>query len=219
MSRPVTLGRDSGFHDILSLLIVTGVLEKAMKRKAKYIIQEQAQLVCPVCKEVVRPALTQLKRIADWLDTKWFFRGGEHFMQEVTSGKFRGWACIRCEHAKRAVFPDYSKQNYGLGGPILFYITKEMNCESCKKDFIFTAEDQRFWYEDLYFNYSSYPKNCLSCRKDTRKKKALHQQLAELLHDDPKTAERMRAIASVYEQLGIEEKAKLYRARAKNLER
>lgn len=179
--------------------------------------KEQAQLICPVCKKEVRPTLTRLQQMEGRMNARWL--NGSSLVEKAIKKEFNEWACIHCEHAKRAVFPDYSKQNYGLGGPILFYMTKEMNCDTCKKDFIFTAEDQRFWYEDLFFNDGSYPKNCLSCRKETRKIKALHKQLAELLHGDPKTAEQMAVIAKIYEQLGIEEKAKLYLARAKNLER
>jgi hypothetical protein len=188
-----------------------------MKRKPKYITKEQAQLICPCCQEVVRPALTRLQQMESRMDTRWL--DGSSLVDKAIKKEFNEWACMNCERAGRAIFPHYNKQNYGLGGPILFYITKEMNCETCKKDFTFTAEDQRFWYEDLYFNYSSYPKNCLSCRKETRQKKLLHKKLAELLHDDLKTADHMLAIAKVYEQLEIGEKAALYLTRAKNLDR
>ncbi len=188
-----------------------------MKRKAKYITKEESQLICPCCKEVVRPGLTRLQQMESRMNAHWL--NGSSLVDKAIRKEFNDWACIYCEQSKRAIFQDYSKQNYGLGGPILYYITKEMHCESCKKEFTFTAEDQRFWYEDLYFNYGSYPKHCLSCRKETRRKKALHKQLAELLHDDPKTADQMLAIANVYEQLEIEEKAAIYSARAKNLER
>ena len=188
-----------------------------MKRIPKYMTKEQNQLICPCCGEVVRPAMTRLQQMESRMNAHWL--NGESLVEKAIRKEFNTWACMNCERNKRAVFPDYSKQNYGLGGPILFYITKEMSCDTCKTNFTFTAEDQRFWYEDLYFNYDSYPKNCLSCRKETRRKKALHQQLANLLHDDPKTAEQMTAIAKVYQELGIEEKAALYSARAKNLER
>lgn len=186
-----------------------------MKRKAKYISKEEAQLLCPCCKEVVRPGRTRLQQMESGMNAGWL--NGSSLVDKAIRKEFNDWACLNCEHAKRAIFPDYSKQNYGYGGPILFYITKEMHCETCKKEFTFTAEDQKFWYEDLYFNYSSYPKNCLSCRKETRQKKMLHKQLAKLLHEKPETAGQMLAIASIYGQLGIEEKAQLYSARAKNL--
>lgn len=188
-----------------------------MKRKPKYITKQKEELVCPVCAEIVRPRLTRLEQMESRMNPYWL--DGFSLVDKAIRKEFNEWACMSCERNGRAIFPNYTKQNYGLGGPILFYITKEMHCQTCKKEFTFTAEDQRFWYEDLYFNYDSYPKNCLSCRKDTRQKKLLHKQLAELLHNDPKTADQMAAIAQVYEQLGIEEKAALYSARAKNLNR
>lgn len=188
-----------------------------MKKIAKYKTEEKNKLLCPVCKEYVPLEHTRLKQIQEWLDTKWFYRGGEYMMQEIMAGRFKAWACMNCERKKRALFPDYSKQNYGYGGPILFYISKEMSCDTCEKEFIFEATDQRFWYEDLGFNEASYPKNCFDCRKETRHQKLLHKQLAELLHADPKTAEQLEAVAEVYKKLGITEKAVLFLARAKNL--
>lgn len=186
-----------------------------MKRKAKYISKEQAQLVCPGCAEVVRPGRTRLQQMEGRMNAHWL--NGSSLVDKAIRKEFNDWACMDCEHAKRAIFPDYSKQNYGLGGPILFYITKVMNCDTCKNEFAFTAEDQKFWYEDLAFNYSSYPKNCLSCRKETRLQKMLHKQLAELLHAGPKTAEQFEEIAKVYTGLGLYEKAENYLARARNL--
>ncbi|MES2133106.1 MAG: zinc-ribbon domain containing protein [Bacteroidota bacterium] len=187
-----------------------------MKKIAKYITEEQRKLICPVCKTQVLLKQTRLKQVQDWLDTKWFYRGGEHMMQEIFAGRFKDWACMSCERNKRAVFPDYSKQNYGYSGPILFYISKNMTCQTCKKEFIFEATDQKFWYEDLGFNEASYPKNCFGCRRETRLQKLLHKQLAERLHAEPKTPEQLEEVAEIYIKLGITEKAELFLARAKN---
>lgn len=188
-----------------------------MKKIAKYKTEEKNKLVCPVCKEHVALEQTRLKQMQEWLDTKHFYKAGEHMLQEIMVGRFKDWACMNCEKKKRVLFPDYSKQNYGLGGPILFYISKEMSCATCKKEFVFEAEDQKFWYEDLGFNYSSYPKNCLSCRKETRLQKQRHKQLGELLSKDLKTPGHFEEIAEVYKQLGIVEKAELFLAKARNL--
>ena len=187
-----------------------------MKKIAKYKTEEKNKLLCPVCKEHVLLEHTRLKQMQEWLNTKWFYGGGEYMMQEIMTGRFKAWACMNCERKKRVLFPDYSKQNYGMGGPILFYISKEMSCNTCKKDFVFEAEDQKFWYEDLGFNEASYPKNCLTCRKETRHQKLLRKQLAELLHSELNTKEHFEKIAEVYKQLGITDKSTLFLARAKN---
>jgi hypothetical protein len=188
-----------------------------MKHKAKYIIEEERKLYCPVCKKHVQERDTRLKQMEHWLDHKYFYKAGEYMMKEAMAGRFNEWACMDCERRKKALFPDYSKQNYGIGGPVMFYIPKDMNCDTCKKEFVFEAADQKFWYEDLGFNYSSYPKNCLSCRKDTRTQKMLHKQLADLLHADLKTPEQMEEIAEVYAKLSLNEKAENYLARARNM--
>lgn len=188
-----------------------------MKKIANYKTEEKNKLHCPVCKEHVALERTRLKQMQEWLDTKHFYKMGEYMMQEAIAGRFKDWACIPCERKKSVLFPDYSKQNYGLGGPILFYFSKEMTCATCKKEFVFEAEDQKFWYEDLGFNDGSYPKNCLSCRKETRRQKQLHKKLGEWLNKDLKTPEHFEEIADVYKQLGILEKAALFLARAKNM--
>ena len=81
---------------------------------------------------------------------------------------------------------------------------------------MFSASEQKYWYETLQFNYSSYPKHCASCRKVKRKPKLLHKKLAELLGAEDQSTEVLTAIAETYAKLGILIKAKLFYAKAKN---
>jgi len=193
--------------------------EYTMKHKATHKIGTHPQLSCPVCEKRVSLASTRLEQMRVWLNTRHFQKTGDHMIEEALAGRFKEWACRNCESHKEALFPDYSKQNYGLGGPILFYNPKKMSCDTCKKEFIFEAADQKFWYEDLGFNYSSFTKNCYSCRKETRSQKLLHKKLAELLQADPKTAEQFEKLAEVYTKLGLNKKAENYLARARNKKR
>ena len=84
------------------------------------------------------------------------------------------------------------------------------------KEFIFSGEEQRFWYEELYFYVKSVPKACNACRKEIRDAKALNQELSELLHDgEPGEQDKLLRIADIYRALGKEEKMKYFQARAK----
>lgn len=190
-----------------------------MRKTATYKKQEQGKLTCPVCKAPVSIEHTRIIQICEWLDTKLFYKPGAYLMQEVLAGKFKEWACISCEKTKKAIFPDYSKQKYGYGGPILFYISKNVSCISCKKEFTFEAEEQKLWYEDLSFNYCSFPKNCLECRKKIRFKKQLHKTLGDLLSSEPNTPEQLEEIAQIYQKLDLVNKAELFTARANNKKR
>ena len=43
-------------------------------------------------------------------------------IKEARSRNYMDWACLTCETNRTAIFPDYKKQNYGYGGPILINI-------------------------------------------------------------------------------------------------
>lgn len=52
--------------------------------------------------------------------------------------------------------------------PCYFYVDREFNCRDCGAAFGFSAEEQRFWYEELQFHLNSVPVCCLPCRRTRR---------------------------------------------------
>lgn len=78
----------------------------------------------------------------------------------------------RIRHAIRA---DISKQNYSVR-PRRWYIDATFRCSRCGEYFVFTADEQRFWYEELGFWIDSQPKHCKQCRSELRHLKALQQE-------------------------------------------
>ena len=66
-----------------------------------------------------------------------------------------------------AVHADISKQNYPVC-PRHWYVDAETICTDCSEPFIFSASEQKFWYEDLHFWVESFPKQCPPCRKTRR---------------------------------------------------
>lgn len=129
------------------------------------------------------------------------------------------WACDFCIANNLAIKPDYTKQKFGLGGPIIAYVDKSFICKNCKQDFVFSALEQKYWYEDLGFIIDSIPSNCINCRQKIRKKKNAHKQLGiELKKVDSKDYNQLIRIADLYSIIGNSEKTKLFKRRAKNAE-
>ncbi len=64
---------------------------------------------------------------------------------------------------------DPSRQVFGLGGPALVFGPLEKRCRECGVDFVFTADEQRHWYETLGFFLDSTAVRCSSCRTKRRK--------------------------------------------------
>lgn len=90
---------------------------------------------------------------------------------------FWGALSINYDTAEKA---DITKQDYSVC-PRYWYIDATFDCEGCGADFIFSAKEQRFWYEDRRFYVDSKPKNCPACRKKERRRKLLKQQHDSLI--------------------------------------
>ena len=76
-----------------------------------------------------------------------------------------------------AIVADSEKQVYGLGGPLPYYTDAERTCVQCQQPFLFSAQEQKFWYETLGFNNYSKAIRCVRCRKQKRSDKAIQRQL------------------------------------------
>ena len=85
--------------------------------------------------------------------------------------KSNRWACAHCLKKGKAQLPNYKKQSYGLQGPLSTYSDVPKTCFTCNQAFVFSANEQRYWYETLKFNLKSSPKNCPKCRSILRRKK------------------------------------------------
>jgi Probable zinc-ribbon domain len=62
--------------------------------------------------------------------------------------------------------------------PKYFYVDEERKCVQCGESFTFRATEQKYWYENLKFNFSSVPVRCLGCRRLRRSEHALREQIA-----------------------------------------
>ncbi len=71
-------------------------------------------------------------------------------------------------HHQTAVRANVEKQNYSVC-PRHWYVDADFNCQRCGRDFTWTAEEQKAWFEDYSFWVDSQPRHCITCRGDIRR--------------------------------------------------
>ena len=75
--------------------------------------------------------------------------------------------------------------------PMYFYVDEPRTCIQCEQPFVFTAAEQKFWYEKLQFTASSIAIRCTPCRRKKRSESSLRYQMGKALEtlktkpDDP----------------------------------
>ena len=62
--------------------------------------------------------------------------------------------------------------------PRYFYVNEDKTCVQCGQDFVFSAKEQKYWYESLGFHFDATAVRCPKCRRIRRTIKALNNQLA-----------------------------------------
>jgi hypothetical protein len=66
------------------------------------------------------------------------------------------------------------------------YFDAKRVCRRCGRPFLFFAEEQRHWYEDLMFPLEADCLDCAPCRKDEQRLRAIRQQYETLLEKTPR---------------------------------
>lgn len=74
--------------------------------------------------------------------------------------------------AKRA---DVERQNFSVA-PRNWYVDATFRCEHCGGSFVFSADEQRMWYEQYGFYVDSLPMHCQNCRRALRHRRDLRKE-------------------------------------------
>jgi len=82
-----------------------------------------------------------------------------------------------------AIHLDYSsairgnpqKQNFSVC-PRHWYIDAAFNCANCRKEFTWTAREQKAWFEDYFFWIDSSPRLCKKCMADRKRLESLRKE-------------------------------------------
>ncbi len=78
-------------------------------------------------------------------------------------------------HPLTAVKADFRRQNFSTF-PRKWYVDATFRCNRCGEEFLFSANEQQFWYEQCQFYVDSVPRECPACRHALRDLKALKQE-------------------------------------------
>jgi len=122
-----------------------------------------------------------------------------HFVSDAfdTILENRFWACDSCFWAVKAIKANPEEQKHAYVTSYA-YFDSTLDCRTCKTVFTFSKEEKRFWYEDLKFGFYSFPANCLTCRKERRKRRVDNNALTRILSKEIteiSTSELERVIA------------------------
>jgi hypothetical protein len=102
---------------------------------------------------------------------------GESNPKRMPKHLFFGAGHLDYKTAQRA---DVSKQHFTVC-PRHWYVDATFICLDCGREFVFTASEQRFWYEDRRFWIDSLPKRCAECRKAERARLELRKRYDSLI--------------------------------------
>lgn len=80
-----------------------------------------------------------------------------------------------------AIEADWSKQNFSTMG-VSHYYDLNRKCSRCQCPFIFFAEEQKFWYEELHLRLEVSPDCCHDCRRHKRGVDHSRERYEELFH-------------------------------------
>ena len=102
-----------------------------------------------------------------------------------------------------AIRADLTKQSAATV-PVTHYFDLDKQCLDCGRRFLFFAEEQRYWYEELGLPLEANCVRCLPCRKEARQWKQLRHRYQELVSRDclssAETLEVIEAYLSLVEQ-------------------
>ena len=79
--------------------------------------------------------------------------------------------------------------------PITHYFDAKRQCRDCQRPFLFFAEEQQYWYEELGFALESDCVRCSECRRAQRGLEQLRERYADLLHVRERTPEQELELA------------------------
>lgn len=164
---------------------------------------------CGIC-EPQQPDPDRLFYSSDLWNDDW---GPEDLSIPVTS------ACESCISDGKAIRGDPELQDAGGFAPLYYaYSDRLERCVHCGVSFVFSANEQKYWYEDLAFYTRSEPTGCLDCRRRRRRYRDLNLKIAKKLEEmEPRNWKMLEELGALYLEFGARGKAIETLRQAKNL--
>jgi len=85
--------------------------------------------------------------------------------------------------------------------PVTHYFDSRRVCRSCKRPFLFFAEEQQHWYEELKFPLEADCVKCVDCRKEEHLLRAARDRYEALLSNPDRSVEETLLLAESCLQL------------------
>lgn len=100
-----------------------------------------------------------------------------------------------------AVPADITKQNRSIC-PRYWYVDAEYECRRCKQRFIWTAAEQKAWFEDYFIWVDANPSQCMACRKSLKQLAELRKEYDRLVAPARQgTVEQKRRVVEILDEL------------------
>jgi hypothetical protein len=93
-----------------------------------------------------------------------------------------------------AIAADLTRQSAATV-PVTHYYDEERRCLDCRRWFLFFAEEQRFWYEELRFPIEADCVRCHPCRRVERERQRTKQEYDDLMTLAEPTPDEMARMA------------------------
>jgi hypothetical protein len=108
----------------------------------------------------------------------------------ATGNVFLHWhSPAQCRIPNTAIAADLSRQSPATIG-VTHYFDVKRQCRDCDRPFLFFAEEQKHWYEELGLPLESDCVRCVDCRKKQRGLERKRERYEELFHVPERTAEQ-----------------------------
>lgn len=170
------------------------------------------RIVCPCCKtsrslrEVSMVLAKVAPRVRDDEEPVDLLRGTEWGCDHCLSSGLAVMAKSDCHHLGRCGCPSW----------ILSYYDQARKCARCSEPFVFTKEEQRYWYEELNFYMASVPNECAPCRRLIRQEHSGTRRLSVLIPRFKRgETELLETICDIYIEMGKTDRAMQFLAMAR----
>ncbi len=96
-----------------------------------------------------------------------------------------------------AILADQQKQDQRSYSRATHYFDLDKMCVDCKRAFLFFAEEQRYWFEELGFPLSAQCARCVNCRKPVQEIASLRKNHDRLVHVEPRNLAQNLEMADI----------------------
>ena len=175
------------------------------KKKKRF---NAATVRCRCCER--RHDATGLTRLAAWLPKHKMYGDDVLFFAKNPAIP---WVCDNCLRTGKALAANSERQNLGNSYtlPYFAYTDQQKRCATCSTTFLFSKQEQQYWYEELQIPVYGDAKNCKDCRKSIRDDNAEMTKLGDLISNlDPTNVKALEAIITIFVQWKRIEKARFY---------